>query len=75
MESDPYCRLCSKQCNSLAGNPGKWPVHLGNDYDAHISCVNEWLDVIRVIGRKLSEHGIVVNVRDMPEAIDQLAAR
>lgn len=34
------CFLCGDETEPLAGNPGRWPVHLGNDRDAHVACVN-----------------------------------
>lgn len=33
------CFLCNQPCNVVAGDPGLWPVHLGNDRNAHVACV------------------------------------
>ncbi len=37
------CVVCSKPCNSFAGNPGLWPVRLDNTGWRHIGCVNDLL--------------------------------
>ena len=37
------CVLCDRPCSSLEGDPGLWPIRLGNDGWRHIGCVNERL--------------------------------
>ncbi len=37
---DEPCKMCGERCNSLAGDPAKWPVYLGNDLrHTHVGCV------------------------------------
>ena len=72
LKTDPYCFACGKQCDSLAGDPSRWPVHLGNDHDAHIGCVNQAFRNLQAIGEVLSKHGKVVNMADFAVTIDHL---
>lgn len=37
------CRDCGLPCSSIAGNPGQWPVYLGDGY-RHVGCVRKALD-------------------------------
>lgn len=37
------CCICTVACDALTGDPGRWPVHLGNAKDAHVECVNTTL--------------------------------
>ena len=37
------CVMCNEPCSALAGNPGLWPVRLGNDGWRHVACINKAL--------------------------------
>lgn len=52
------CTMCSEPINSLAGNPGLWPLRLGNGGWTHVGCVNKALrerDVARAEAQRLQE--------------------
>ena len=56
---DEPCYYCGKPCNSLAGDPGEWPVGLCHSDDPgvlkfhHERCVNERLERVAEMTRAL----------------------
>jgi hypothetical protein len=69
---DEPCYYCGELCNSLIGNPGKWPIALCHSDDPgkvkwhHASCISKRLrqrDVFESALQKISEVDIVRTIK------------
>ncbi len=70
---DEICYFCGNPCNSLAGDPGKWPVFLwqgaisketGKAFWHHAGCVMEKLDELAALRTKCTWRPISEAPRD-----------
>lgn len=43
---DEPCLICGEMCSSFAGNPGLWPVRLGNSGWYHVGCILDRLALL-----------------------------
>jgi len=75
-EHDGTCVICGERTVSIAGNPSRWPVRLGNDGWRHVSCVNRLLherELLLVVMQATKEwRDLMTSARPTTAAIDAM---
>lgn len=66
------CSLCGEPCSCLAGDPGQWPVYLGNDLRfTHAGCVLDQIHTYRSALEAIDQWDCL-NMPDSPRGVSDL---